>query len=416
LADFVASFRTRFAKTPEAGAFAGFLVVFLFFAFAAPDTFLSNNAFSSILNSQAVPGIVAIGITLLMISGEFDLSVGSILGVSSLVFLYATVSGAHVLIAGVLGLLAGCLLGLLNGLLLIWTGIPSFIVTLGTMVVYRAISLSANSGGRIIRYSEFSSQGPTISPPVWAVVPILFFLMCLFCWMIKDTAEFYRYRPKKSTAATLGLQLLGLLALTWTLWCVLSSDPSPIDVFRVLNGPLAFIPGNYRAGILWWFFLTALFTILLTRTRFGNAIFATGGHAQAARLQGINIDRVRVTNFVISGGLAAVAGIIQTARLKSVDPLRGTGMELEVIASVVIGGTLLSGGFGGLIGSAIGTVLTGMLGTGLVLIQVPSNAFRGAIGAIMIIAVIINNFVRRERSLPCCNFGAPGENSATSWP
>ena len=80
---------------------------------------------------------------------------------------------------------------------------------------------------------------------------------------------------------------------------------------------------------------------------------------------GIRIDRVRVTNFVISGFLAALAGIIQVARLKSVDPLRGTGLELEVIAAVVIGGTLLTGGYGSLIGSAIGTALTGMLRTGL---------------------------------------------------
>ena len=82
----------------------------------------------------------------------------------------------------------------------------------------------------------------------------------------------------------------------------------------------------------------------MSQTRFGNAVFATGGNAQAARLQGIRIDRVRVTNFVISGFLAALAGIIQVARLKSVDPLRGTGLELEVIAAVVIGGTLLTGG------------------------------------------------------------------------
>ena len=105
---------------------------------------------------------------------------------------------------------------------------------------------------------------------------------------------------------------------------------------------------------------------------------------------------MRVTNFVISGFLAALAGIIQVARLKSVDPLRGTGLELEVIAAVVIGGTLLTGGYGSLIGSAIGTALTGMLRTGLVLMQVPSNAFRGAIGAIMIAAVVINSFVRKE--------------------
>ena len=398
MADLFTTFRTRFAKTPEAGATAGFLAVFLFFALVTPETFLSNSAFSSILNSQAVPGIVAIGITLLMISGEFDLSVGSILGVASLVFLYATVNGLHIIIAGALGLLSGCLLGYLNGLLLIWTGIPSFIVTLGTMLVYRAIALSANAGGRIIRYSEFSREPPTISPPTWLIFFIGIALIGLFVWMLKDTISSYRCTKKKSHLAIISLLIVSLISLSYTLMTTLNSGSIPIDIFHALNGRLEFIPGNYRAGILWWFLLTAIFAVILTKTRFGNATFATGGNAQAARLQGINIDRIRVTNFVISGGLAAVAGIIQTARLKSVDPLRGTGLELEVIAAVVIGGTLLTGGFGSLIGSAIGTTLTGMLRTGLVLIQVPSNAFRGAIGAIMIIAVIINNFVRKERS------------------
>ncbi|MFP6646600.1 MAG: hypothetical protein VCF24_24020 [Candidatus Latescibacterota bacterium] len=101
--------------------------------------------------------------------------------------------------------------------------------------------------------------------------------------------------------------------------------------------------------------------------------------------------------FTLSGLLAALAGIVQTARLKSVDPLRGEGLELEVINAVVIGGTLLKGGYGSVIGSVIGTSLTGMLRTGLVLVGVPSNAFRGAIGALVIVAVVINSLVRREQ-------------------
>jgi ribose/xylose/arabinose/galactoside ABC-type transport system permease subunit len=392
------SFRSHFSKTPEAGAAAGFLAVFLFFALATPTTFLSNSSFSSILNSQAVPGIVAIGITLLMISGEFDLSVGSILGVASLVFLYATVNGLHIVLAGFLGLLTGGLLGLINGLLFTYTGIPSFIVTLGTMLVYRAISLSANSGGRIIRYSEFSRDAPTISPPTWCIILIVGSLIGFFAWILKDIYAAYQINRQKRILSLVTFYGLILLLLIYALFGTLKTGPISIDIFQLLNGNLEFVPGNYRTSILWWLLLTVLFTLILTRTRFGNAIFATGGNAQAARLQGINIDRVRITNFVISGSLAAVAGIIQTARLKSVDPLRGTGLELEVIAAVVIGGTLLTGGFGSLVGSAIGTALTGMLRTGLVLVQVPSNAFRGAIGAIMIIAVIINNNVRKERS------------------
>ena len=385
--------RTRLARSPEAGAAAGFSVIFLIFALATPDTFLSHSALSSILNSQAVPGILAIGITLLMISGEFDLSVGSILGVSSLTFLYATVNGVPILLAAAIGLFSGCLLGLINGLLLISTGIPSFIITLGTMLAYRAIPLTVISGGRIIRYADYSRESPVLEVPGLVVFIFTLALFVLVLWIARDI-----WRASNQSIQS---KILLAAALLFAAYLVLQAlvphplTPVKIDFFSALNGRIE--PGNYRTGILWWIGLTAAFAIILSQSRFGNAVFATGGNAQAARLQGIHIDRVRVTNFVISGFLAALAGIIQVARLKSVDPLRGTGLELEVIAAVVIGGTLLTGGYGSLIGSAIGTALTGMLRTGLVLMQVPSNAFRGAIGAIMIAAVVINSFVRKER-------------------
>ena len=396
----------KFAQTPTAGAAVGFLAVFAFFAFASPNTFLSHGSFSSILSSQAVPGIVAIGITLLMISGEFDLSVGSILGVSSLVFFFAAVNDVHILVAGCLGMAAGCLLGLINGMILISTRIPSFIVTLGTMLVYRALSLTGISGGRIIRYADFSRQDSTIAVPSFVIVTMAFVLSVVVLWTAVPTLK-QGIRPSRfafgiamSASILAGVMLLDVLA-TYGLSPLTSVE---INVFKLLNGRIDTgfrtnsVPANYRSSILWWLGLTALFAFILLRTRYGNAILATGGNADAARAQGIDIDRVRVTNFVVSGGLAALAGIIQVARLKSVDPLRGEGLELEIIASVVIGGTLLTGGFGSVIGSAIGTALTGMLRTGLVLISIPSNAFRGAIGAIMIVAVIINTYVRRDRS------------------
>ncbi len=385
--------RTRLVRSPEAGAAAGFSVIFLIFAFATPDTFLSHSAISSIFNSQAVPGILAIGITLLMISGEFDLSVGSILGVSSLAFLYATVNGVPVLLAAAIGLVIGCVLGLINGLLLISTGIPSFIITLGTMLAYRAIPLTAISGGRIIRYADYSRESPILEVPGLLVFVFSLALFFLVLWTARDI-----WRARNQSIKSKILVAAALLFFAYLVTGALIPHPLmsvKIDFFDALNGRIG--TGNYRTSILWWIGLTSVFAIVLSQTRFGNAVFATGGNAQAARLQGIRIDRVRVINFVISGFLAALAGIIQVARLKSVDPLRGTGLELEVIAAVVIGGTLLTGGYGSLVGSAIGTALTGMLRTGLVLMQVPSNAFRGAIGAIMIAAVVINNFVRKER-------------------
>jgi simple sugar transport system permease protein len=330
----------RLSRYPAAGALAGFAAVFAFFALLTPSTFLSHNSFSSVLTSQAVPGIAAIGIALLMIAGLFDLSVGAILGVASLVFLHALMQGAHVLLAALLGLGTGALLGLVNGLLLVWTGIPSFIITLGTMLLYRAICLTAISGGSILRYADYAAADPVLTLPGTSI---------------------------------------------------------ELNFFSLLNGQVEWLEGNYRLSILWWLLLVLLFSALLNRTRFGNALFAIGGNAQAARAQGIAVARVQLQSFALSGLLAALAGILQVARLKSVDPLRGEGLELELIAAVVIGGTLLSGGYGSVFGAAVGTALTGMLRTGLVLLGVPANVFRGAIGALMIAAVVINSLVRRPR-------------------
>ena len=386
-------------RHPEAGAAVGFSAVFAIFAIAVPNTFLTANAFSSILTSQAVPGIAAIGITLLMISGEFDLSVGSIMGVASLVFLACAVSGVPILLAITIGLGAGALMGFVNGQLLIRTGIPSFIITLGTLLVYRAICLTSISGGRIVRWADYSRENPLVTLPVPLVLLTALGLAALLAWICgaawrEATTIRRRLLPALGLATVGGFAILALVTLGPSLLGVVD-----VDVFHLLNGRLHLgdLGGNFRISILWWLGLAGVFSVVLTRTRFGSALAATGGNAAAARAQGIDIDRIRVVAFTLSGLLAALAGIVQTARLKSVDPLRGEGLELEVIAAVVIGGALLKGGYGSVIGSVIGTSLTGMLRTGLVLVGVPSNAFRGAIGALVIVAVVINSFVRREQ-------------------
>lgn len=347
-----------------------------------------------------MPGIVAIGVSLLMIAGEFDLSVGSIMGVSSLAFLAAAVAGVPVLAAAALGLVAGAAMGLANGLLLVWTGIPSFIITLGTLLVYRAVSLTAISGGRTVRWADAADEDPVLALPAGVVLLALLAVALVLAWTCWDALR----GGRAAHGSRIGWSVAagGAVGLAATALWTLGPDPAAsvaVNVFAVLNGrlPLEGV-ANYRTAILWWLALVAVFSVVLTSTRFGSALAATGGNPGAARAQGIDVDRVRVTGFVLSGTLAALAGIVQTARLKSVDPLRGEGLELEVIASVVIGGTLLRGGYGSVVGSAIGTSLTGMLRTGLVLVGVPANAFRGAIGALVIVAVVINSLVRRERS------------------
>jgi simple sugar transport system permease protein len=151
---------------------------------------------------------------------------------------------------------------------------------------------------------------------------------------------------------------------------------------------------NVRLAIVWWFIFVAIFHVILTSTSFGNGIFATGGNEGAARAQGVNVDRVKLQNFVIVAVLTGIAAIYETARNPGVDPLKGTGFELEVIAMAVIGGALLTGGYGSVVGSLLGALIFGMLQTGLVLVGIESRLFTGTIGVIIIAAVVLNTLVR----------------------
>jgi simple sugar transport system permease protein len=135
---------------------------------------------------------------------------------------------------------------------------------------------------------------------------------------------------------------------------------------------------------------------VLTRTSYGNAVFAVGGNPGAARAQGIDVDRIKVFNFVLLAFLVGIAAILEVARNPGVDPLKGDGWELEVIAMTVIGGALLSGGYGSIIGTMLGVLIFGMLQTGLVLVGMDQRMFQGVIGVIMIIAVVLNNITKRR--------------------
>jgi simple sugar transport system permease protein len=130
-------------------------------------------------------------------------------------------------------------------------------------------------------------------------------------------------------------------------------------------------------------------------TRYGNWIFAAGGAADAARAQGVNVTYVKLMNFTLTGFLVSIASILQFAYRLSVDPLRGDGMELIVVASSVIGGARLTGGYGTIVGAVLGTFLLQMLDQGLVLMQIPIQVFQACVGLIIIISVISNTYLGR---------------------
>ena len=302
-----------FRTHPELGALVGLVLIFIVFCFTA-TRFLSLESLAGIVTVASELGIVAAGITFLMITGEFDLSVGSTFGFSAMILAITANAGIPLGIGFLLALSAALFIGLMNGIITVKYKIPSFITTLGTMMLWRGILLAVTRGFAV-RY--------------WGTSSFL----------------------------------------------------------RGLNGHFL---GEFRTSSIWFFIVIFLLNIILVRTPYGNSTYATGGNKEAARVLGISVDKVKIINFIICAMLAGLAGCIQFARFNSVDPLRGTGMELEAIAAVVVGGTLMSGGYGNLIGTLFGVLLMGMVRSGLIMSGAPAYWYQAFIGIILILAVITN--------------------------
>ncbi|MDH3674252.1 MAG: ABC transporter permease, partial [Anaerolineae bacterium] len=322
--------RQRLAESPEIVALVTLILVFLFFAFSAPN-FLTAFALSNVLTFSSVFGIVVVGVAFLMISGEFDLSVGSVLALGGFVFLLTLRAGVPPLLAMLLALGISALLGLINGLIVILLKIPSFIATLGTLLAYRGIVRALGAG-------QATSYTPDTKPALFAV-------------------------------------LNGFL--------------SPINEL--------FEPaGNFRVSSLWFIGLVIIMSFILMRTRHGNWTFAVGGNSAAALAQAVNVTRVKLTNFTMSGFFAGLAGVILFAQRSSMNELIGVGLELTAVAAAVIGGVVLTGGSGTIIGAALGMLLLSMLEQGLVLLGVTNELFQGVVGAIIIVSVIVNVYLKRQ--------------------
>jgi simple sugar transport system permease protein len=260
-------------------------------------------------------GIVAVGVTLLMIGGHFDLSVGSVLGLSSFIGVYLVTDLGLPAPVAVIGTLAvASFLGLINGLIVVYTRLHSFIVTLAMMLIARGILVWA-SGGLPQRL----------------------------------------YLPESFANIISGRGLLG-----------------------------------FRMSLLWFLIFAAGATFLLLRTRFGNWTMAIGNNEEAARTLGVPLTRTTLILFVISAFGAGLSGLIQAVRFDSVDAARGDGLELVAIAAVVIGGTALTGGFGSVVGTVIGSTVFGMIQVGLLLSGVPGHWFRTAVGVLLVAAVFLN--------------------------
>lgn len=303
---------SQIRRWPEFGVILAFLVLLTIFSIFSSN-FLTLRNITGILTIVSELGIVAIGVAFLMIAGEFDLSVSSVYAFSG--FLFVTLANKYNSpLAFVITLAIAAFIGFCNGIITLRARIPSFIATLGMMLLLRG-SLLAVTGGESVSYKSD------------AIMPTI---------------------------------------LT------------------------RFIGYGFRPSHIWFIALTVIFSIILTNTRYGNWVFATGGNKEVARAMGVNINKVKVTNFMLSAMMASLSGCIVISRFSLANASFGTGMELEAIASAVIGGTFLTGGYGTIIGVFFGALLMGMMRTGLVMIGAPAYWYQTFVGAILIIAATIN--------------------------
>ncbi|MFN8192518.1 MAG: ABC transporter permease [Nocardioidaceae bacterium] len=311
-------------RRPEAGALIGTLGVFVFFAIFGGSTFMSAGGFASWLNVAAELGIIAIPVGLLMISGELDLSVGSVLASSSMTT--AIVSGhwgAPTIVGIVCALAVGLGVGFLNGLLVTRTQVPSFVVTLATNFGLAGLALG-------VTRAVTGSTSVAITPDAWA----------------------------KS--------LLGTLQA---------------DKFEV--------------AIWWWVAVVLAVGWVLHVSKYGNWVFAVGGDEQSARATGIPVKEVKIALFMGSAFGAALVGVIQTVLYNSAQVANGQAFVFNSIIAVVIGGVLLTGGYGSVVGVTLGTLTFAIVSQGIYYTGWNADWAALILGVLLLIAVLMNNTFRR---------------------
>ena len=350
---------SRFRKAligPELGAIAGTILVFMFFLAVARDTgMFSPEGVMTWTTVSAQFVIIAVGACLLMIAGEFDLSVGSMIGFAGIVIAITSVSwGWPVWLSIITAFILAMSIGALNGYLVIKTGLPSFIVTLAFLYILRGLTIFGaifTTRKTIIGGVREVAEGDWLAPLFGGTI-----LTGLFQWL-----------------ADIGL----------------------LDTFTRGSRVGQPIVDGIPMLIVWALGLIVFGHILLTRTQFGNWIYASGGDARAARYVGVPVDRVKILMFMFTAFCATVFATAQVMEFGSAAADRGLLKEFEAIISVVIGGALLTGGYGSVIGAALGALIFGVVQQGLFFAGVESSLFRVFLGIILLLAVILNTYIRR---------------------
>jgi len=375
--------RFRHLRETRFGSFVpvllALLVIWIYFGLTEP-AFLSPRNFHFLFMQSAVVGTLAVGITIVLLLGDIDLSVAATSGVCAALLAVLIVSGVPGPVACVLAVGCGMFLGLSQGLLVAYIGIPSFVVTLAGLLGFQGLMLKIlGIQGAINMRDPFVRGLTTISlPPLWgwilAIVCVTGFVLFIVRRQLLRRGH--------------GLELEPMTALSaQVMFCALIIFATVATLNSYRGVPLLVV---LLAG------LTALLAWITGSTPFGRSLFAVGGNSESARRVGMNVQRIRVAAFAIVGIMAGIGGIVGASRYASVsfNAFAGGPLLLEAIGAAVIGGTSLFGGRGSVWNAILGALVIGSLGNGLDLSGASAADKLMFSGAILLLAVTIDALSR----------------------
>ncbi|MHA6645089.1 sugar ABC transporter permease [Mesorhizobium sp. A623] len=415
----------RFLKATELdtrmlGMVGALLVIWVGIHLLSGGLFLTPRNLWNLSVQTSSVAIMATGMVLVIVTRNIDLSVGSaegvigmVMGVAQAVLLIHVVglqSGNPFIwiIALACGLLLGMAIGGLQGVIIAYLEVPSFIVTLGGLLVWRGMAWMITSGQTVAPLDatfQLMGGGPRGSiGATWSWVVAIVACVAVVLMLLNGRAQRKRFKfPLRPVWAETFLGAVSCAAILGAVW-VANSYPWPIGIVRryaeqnnitLPEGGL-FIAHGIAIPVLIAIAVGIVMTFITSRTRFGRYVFAIGGNPEAAELAGINTRWVTVKVFMIMGILAAVSSAISSARLNASTNALGTLDELLVIAAAVIGGTSLAGGSGTIIGAMLGALLMQSLQSGMVLLGIDSPLQSIVVGAVLVLAVWLDTVYKKR--------------------
>jgi D-xylose transport system permease protein len=345
------------------------VVIWVIFQYVTDQAFLQPRNLSNLFRQMTVTGVLAMGMVLIIVSGHIDLSVGSVvcfLGVTLAMLMQRGVGAEQAMLA-TLGV--GGIISFLQGWLTAFQKVPAFIVTLAGMMVFRGLSMGVTSGVTIpLEDGWIKSFGSAYLPPMWG-------------WIIAALAA--GFLILKGIRLSKIASKVGPLAHDDVQWGWILLQTATIFVFTFVMNAYEGIP----APVLLMLILMVVFQFVSTKTVFGRHVYAVGGSVEAAYLSGVNVRRVVLGNFLLMGLLTGVAAMILTARVESAQPDAGQLLELDAVASCVIGGTSLMGGKGTIAGALLGALVMESLNNGMSLANMEAFWQYVVKGLVLVVAV-----------------------------